>query len=140
MHPILAARSRLALYVAAWVPLLALLALLSKAPGATWLANAGVLLPACTVFAFAALSPWYICRVLPIEIGEATRLATTWISAALCGGGLLAGTAWLAARLLRQPPPDSALLAGLGTILYVLSAGLHYTAIAAEASRAATER
>src|SRR5215472_13322262 len=123
MHPILAARARLLLYLAAWTPLLALLSLLSRAPGASWLANTGVLLPACAVFAFECLSPLYICRVRPLEIAEATRLAATWIPASIAGGAMLAGGAWLTARLSGQPTPDLGLLAGVGAILYVLSAG-----------------
>jgi two-component sensor histidine kinase len=140
MHPILAARGRLMLYLAAWVPLLALLALVSRTPGAAWLPTAGALVPACLVFSFVCLSPWYICRVQPLQLSEVTRLAATWAPAAISGGGVLAGTAWVASNLLRQPAPNAGLLAGLGAILYMLSAGLHYTALAAEASRAAEKR
>jgi two-component sensor histidine kinase len=140
MHPILAARGRLTLYLAAWVLLLALLAFVSRVPGASWLPTAGVLVPACVVFAFACLSPWYICRVQPLQISEVTRLAVTWTSAAVSGGALLAGAAWLTARLSGQTPPNAGVLAGLGAILYLLSAGLHYTAVAAEASRASEQR
>ena len=133
MHPLLATRARVVLYVAAWVPLAALLAYLSKAPPVA-------LAPACVVFAFACLSPWYICRVRPLQLAEMTRLAVTWTAASICGGGLLAGAAWFAARLFRQAPPNPGVLAGLGAILYLLSAGLHYTALAAEVSRAAEQQ
>src|ERR1043166_3505999 len=140
MHPILAERARFALYLAAWAPILALLAFIARAPGAAWAPTAEALLPACLLFAFACLSPWYICRVQPLQLAEVTRLAATWAPSALFAGGLLAGSAWLAARLLRQTPPDPARLAGMGAILYLLSAGLHYAAIASEASKAAEAR
>jgi hypothetical protein len=140
MHPILAARARFVLYLTAWVPLVAVLAYVSRAPGSPWLSTAGLLAPACVVFAFACLSPWYICRVQPLELSEVTRLAVTWTSAAACAGGILAGSAGLAAHLLGQAMPNPGLLVGLGAILYVLSAGLHYTALAAQSSRAAEKR
>ena len=139
MHPLLA-RGRLALYLAAWVPLLALLAYLSRAGGAGWAATAEALAPACLVFSFVCLSPWYICRVQPLHLAEVTRLTATWAPSALTAGGLLSGTAWAAARLMGLPVPDVGLLAGMGAILYMLSAGLHYAVIAAEASRAAEQR
>jgi signal transduction histidine kinase len=139
MHPILA-RGRLALYLAAWIPLLALLAYVSRAPGAAWLATAGVLAPACLLFSFVCLSPWYICRVQPLQLSEVTRLSATWAPSAVTAGGLLAGSAWVAAHLLAQTMPNLGLLAGLGAILYMLSAGLHYAVLAAEASRIAEQR
>ena len=140
MHPLLAARARFALYLAAWAPLLALLAFVARTPGTAWAPTAEALLPAGLLFAFACLSPWYICRVQPLQLAEVTRLAATWAPAAIFAGGLLAGSAWLAARLLSQTPPDPARLAGVGAILYLLSAGLHYAAIASEASKAAEAR
>jgi len=140
MHPILTARGRLVLYLAAWAPMLALMAYLSRSPGARWLPTAGALLPACLLFAFVCLSPWYICRVQPLRLADVSRLATTWTAASLCAGGLLAATAWISANLLAQPLPNLGPLAGLGAILYVLSAGLHYTALADQASREAEQR
>jgi len=140
MHPILAGRARLVLYVAAWVPLAGLLAFLSRAQGSALLPVTATLLPACLVFAFECLSPWYICRVQPLRLSEVTRLAGTWTAAAACAASVLAGGAWLAARLFRQPVPNLSLLFALGVILYLLSAGLHYTGLAAEASREAEQR
>jgi hypothetical protein len=140
MHPILAARARFIIYLAGWVPLLALLAYVSRPPGGSWLVTAGLLAPACVVFAFDCLSPWYLCRVLPLQISLLTRIATTWTAAAAGAGALLAALAWLASRLFGQPIQNVGLLAILGAILFLLSAGVHYTALAAAASRAAEQR
>ena len=140
MHPLLVARSRFILYLAAWTPFLALLAYASRADDASWAQTAAALTPAVFLFAFACLSPWYICRVQPLQVSEITRLPITWGAAAFSAGGLLAGGAYLSARLLERPVPNLGLLAGLGAILYLLSAGLHYTALAAEASRQAEKR
>jgi two-component sensor histidine kinase len=140
MHPLLAGRSRFILYLVAWTPILALLAYASRAADASWLQTGAILTPAVYLFAFACLSPWYICRVQPLQVSEITRLPITWGAAAFSAGGLLAGGAYLSARLLERPVPNLGLLAGLGAILYLLSAGLHYTALAAEASRQAEKR
>ena len=54
---------------------------------------------------------------------------------------ILAGSAWGAAALsakVRSPPLP--LLFGMGVLLYLLSVGLHYAALAAEASREAERR
>jgi LytS/YehU family sensor histidine kinase len=46
----------------------------------------------------------------------------------------------LAAYLLERPAPQLAPLFGMGVLLYLLSAGLHYAALAVEASHAAERR
>ena len=141
MHPILQRRIGLVLYLAAWSPVLALLAYSARANGETsWPRAVALLLPACLMFAFACLSPWYLCRVQPLRFSEWTGLAVTWTSASLSAGAMLAGVAWLAANMAGRPSPNMGLLAGLGTVLFLLSAGLHYAVIGAEASRVAEER
>jgi two-component system sensor histidine kinase AlgZ len=141
MHPILQQRIRLVLYLAAWSPALALLGYAGRADGATsWLQAAALLVPACLIFAFACLSPWYVCRVRPLRFSEWIGLLLTWVSASLCAGALLAGMARLTAGIANRPSPNLGLLMALGAVLYLLSAGLHYAAINAEASREAEER
>src|SRR5438874_6202299 len=141
MHPILQRRMRLLLYLAAWIPALALLCLVARAPGDTsWLRALAAIGPACLVFAFVCLSPWYICRVQPLRLSKVTPLVLTWSTAAMGGAGILAGCAWAVPAAAALPIPNLALLTGLGAIVYLLSAGLHYAVMAAEASRAAEER
>jgi signal transduction histidine kinase len=141
MHPILQRRVRLLLYLAAWIPALALLCFVARAPGDTsWLRALAAIGPACLVFAFACLSPWYICRVQPLRLSEVSGLALTWSTAAMGGAAILAGCAWMAATAAALPAPNLGLLAGMGAIVYLLSAGLHYAVMAAEASREAEER
>src|SRR5471032_1620389 len=78
MHPILAAR-RLPLYLAAWTPILALLVYVTwMAGGVTWWSAAAVLTPACLVYAFACLSPWYIGRTRPLRLSNLSGLLFTW--------------------------------------------------------------
>src|SRR5665647_2142915 len=87
MHPLLATRGRTLLYLAGWVPILALLDYLMWASGgATWVQNTAVLGPACFLFAFACLSPWPICRVRPLRLADAAMLAATMAASARRSG------------------------------------------------------
>src|ERR1035437_3211058 len=138
MHPLLATRGRILLYLAGWVPILALLDYLMWASGsAAWVQNAAVLGPACFLFAFACLSPWPLCRVRPLRLADAAMLAVTWAAAATAAGALLTGAAWAMARMEGRIAAYLDLLFGVGILLYLLSAGLHYASLAAEASREA---
>jgi hypothetical protein len=141
MHPILASLRRLMLYLLAWVPILALLVfILWAAGGVQWKDAAAVLAPACFVYAFACLSPWYICRVRPLRVPDTFALISMWAAAAAAGSLVLVGSASLAAYLLERPVARPGLLFGTGVLLYLLSAGLHYTALAAEGAREAERR
>ena len=74
MHPILATRVRILLYLAGWIPMLALLDyVLWTSGGVSWMDGAAVLAPACAVFAFACLSPWPLCRVRPLRLPPLPR-------------------------------------------------------------------
>jgi two-component system, LytTR family, sensor histidine kinase AlgZ len=139
MHPLFEARARILLYLAGWIPVLALLDyVLWTSGGVSWWDGAAVLAPACLVFAFACLSPWNICRVRPLRLADVVALSITWTGAAAASAAILAGAAWASGRIQGRPTPHLDLLFGLGVILYLLSAGLHYAALAADASRAAT--
>jgi LytS/YehU family sensor histidine kinase len=139
MHPILAARGRILLYLAGWLPILALLDYVVWASGGiSWVAAAEMLAPACIVFAFACLSPWPICRVRPLRIADSVALSLTWTVAAAAASCTLVAAAWLSAWSQGRTAVHLDLLFGIGMILYLLSGGLHYAALAADASRAAT--
>jgi two-component system, LytTR family, sensor histidine kinase AlgZ len=141
MHPILAARGRILSYLLGWVPILALLVYVTWAAGGTsWTSQLPVLGPACVVFAFACLSPWSICRVRPLRLVDVTVLAITWTAAAAAGSGVLVSSAWILAAVEGRVAAHLDLLFVIGMILYLLSAGLHYAALAAEASREAGRR
>lgn len=141
MHPILAARARILSYLLGWVPILALLVYVTWAAGGTsWTGQLPVLAPACLVFAFACLSPWSICRVRPLRLADVTMLAITWVAAAAAGSGVLVFSAWILAAIEGRAAAHLDLLFVIGIVLYLLSAGLHYAALAAEASRAAGRR
>src|ERR1035441_1701198 len=100
MHPILASHRRLLAYLLAWIPILALLAWVAWASGGvSWQDAAAVLAPACLVYAFACLSPWYICQTRPLRLSGLSYLLPTWGAAAVVVGLLLVASARLAAYL-----------------------------------------
>jgi two-component system, LytTR family, sensor histidine kinase AlgZ len=133
MHPVLSSVRRLTVYLALWVPIIGLLANSTQESFA-------VLTPAGAVYAFVCLTPWYICRVRPLQLSNATGLAATHLAATVIGGGLLAASALAAAAALQRPMNSGAALLGMGALLYLVSVGLHYAALAAETSRAAERR
>ena len=133
MHPILASQRRLLTYLLVWVPVLALMALVSNGPVA-------VLAPDCLVFAFVCLTPWYVCRTRPLELGKAPSLAVLHAGSAAAASALLVGGAFLGAAALGKQPPEWTALFGMGVSLYLASVGLHYSALAAETAREAEHR
>ena len=151
MHPIFGGGKRLLAYMLAWLPVLALLAFVAKAAGGLgWWREALLLAPACAVFAFACLSPWYLCRALPLHRVGWVHLLTTFGVAAAAGSLVFVGSiklvalavaefvpAWNPGSAADRPLP---LLFGLGVLLYDLSSGLHYAALSAADSRAAESR
>jgi hypothetical protein len=134
MHPILASSRRVAAYLAAWVPVLALLVYVMWAAGGIQLRQAAlVLAPACLVYAFVCLSPWYVCRSMPLGRSNTFRLITSCCAASLVAGAVFVGCARAAASALAvQPQPEGrlSLLFAMGVLLYLLSTGLHYAALA----------
>ncbi len=135
MHPLLVRSRRLVVYLLAWIPIVALLAYIAWAAGGlSWKDAAEVLAPACGVFAFVCLSPWYVCRTRPLRPSNFASLAFAHAAAAGAAGLILAGAAWLSAYLLATPVPRLPVLFGMGVLLYLVSVGLHYAALAAAAS------
>jgi hypothetical protein len=151
VHPILAHRGRLGLYLLAWLPLLPLVAgLLFLSGQAPWGEAFALALPPLVVYAYLCLAAWYACRALPLKTAEPlSLLATHGLSAVLSAGlwGLLGqGWAWTLARLGAFPGAAEhyargmPALFGLGVPLYLLAVVLHYLLLAVEVSRAAESR
>jgi two-component system, LytTR family, sensor histidine kinase AlgZ len=136
MHPILASGRRVLLYVLAWALILALLAaILWASGGVDWQTAVLGLAPACLLFAFVCLSPWYLCRALPLRAPN--RALAPSLGAAAAGSAIFVAAARLASPSLA---PHLALLFALGVLLYLLSTGLHYAAIASVEQREAEGR
>ncbi|HVN05767.1 MAG TPA: histidine kinase [Bryobacteraceae bacterium] len=151
MHPLLVSGAALAIYLVGWVPLAALLIYVLEASGSLgWEASAAIVIPACTVYAFVCLSPWYVMRMTPLRGTGFTRILATNFGAAAAAAVLFLaiarGMAVLIARFVafsgadRRFLPHAPLLFGMGVLLYLLSAGMHYALASAEESKEALNR
>lgn len=151
MHPILARKGRLLPYLAASIPLGAVLTALLARPAGYSIAEAAALsFPLALVFAFLGLSAWYPCRSLPLSRARALVLAASHGTTAL-----LTSAAWVLlgagiARLLDLVPEFTGMsdgygaqilpLLAVGILLYLLSVALHYVLLSFEAAREAERR
>ncbi|KAA0253324.1 sensor histidine kinase [Acidobacteria bacterium ACD] len=145
MHPLLSSRSRLALYLVAWLPLAGMLAALLTLAGGLSLAEAVSLsVPLSAVYAFVCGSSWYLCRVLPFRPSGVARVVGTFAAAAAIGGFLWVLLLGTLASLLDLVPafaglPDrlsraSGVVLLMGTLLYLLVAAFNWALLAQEAA------
>jgi hypothetical protein len=151
MHPILAQRQRLAIYLLAWTPVVALLTIALVLTGwGDWRQSLVLSFPLLTVYSFLCLAAWYPCRALPLgQTGTTTALASHVASAAI-SSSLWVAMAWVLTRVLDRTTmfpgigkitaAQTGLLFAVGILLYLLSVAIHYLFVAAEASRAAERR
>ncbi len=151
MHPILARKRSLALYLASWSPIAALLALLLVYSGHIgWGAALAFAAPLSLVYAFLCLAGWYLCKAFPLQQTSLIRLIGIYAVAALFSSAVwvLIGRGWagmlaslpalggLSGRYFELVP----LLLGVGALLFVLTVAVHYLMASFEASRAAETR
>jgi hypothetical protein len=145
VHPVLANRRLLALYLAAWLPLGGLLAAaFAEHAGFPWRDALIVALPLALVHAFVSLATWYVCRALPLRREHVPRLVVAHAGAAAVSSALWLqlGRAWIA---LLQPLPilhdpadsKSPFLFFVGMLVFLFAAVVHYLVIAFETSRQA---
>jgi len=136
MHPILASARRMMAYGGAWTIIAAILVYaMWQAAGVAWQDAARGLIPASALEAFLCLTPWYLCRVRPMR--QAERALPPAFVAALMTGGVFLGTARLASPPLAR---QSVVLFAIGALLYLLSTGAHYAAVASLEQREAERR
>jgi signal transduction histidine kinase len=149
MHPLLATKGRIALYLLAWLPLGGLLGYLLKTTGnLSWLEAAALALPLALFYAFVCLAPWYMCRVLPLGPSQIPALLGNHIAA-----GAVAGLLWIVLAMLlalglskyyprvnERFSPQLPLVFGIGVLLYLLAVALHYMLLSLESSKEAETR
>ncbi len=146
MHPLFAHKARIVLYLLAWLPVAGLLMYpLHFSAGLPPVESAAVMLPMCEVYALICLSPWYLCRVLPIGPGQILTILQSHVAAAVVASlfwiVLIKGWALLLSRWL--PDLDRRLSAQLpalfmvGVLLYSLAVSLHYVLLSFQTSREA---
>lgn len=144
MHPLLSDPKRLALYLAAWTLLAALLAVLVVAPERmTWPAALLLAAPPMLVYGFVCLATWYPARALPLR---ASRIATVVFAHSIAA--VLLSSVWLVlitgwARILGHTDVVSARAMpffATGVLLYLLATLFHYLLVAAEDARRIEKR
>ena len=154
MHPILAEWRRLGAYLAAWalVGVLVAAQLVFVAPFG-WLDALVFAVPLSLLYGFVGLGSFWVCQAAPLTFPGLRRALGTQLLA-----GVLSAAAWLAAGrgwallldradvlpgLAGKQTQGTPLLLGLGVLLYLLSAALHYLlgafATSQEAERRALE-
>jgi two-component system sensor histidine kinase AlgZ len=141
MHPVFRNRNWFAAYLGLWLALAVALAALLHVPGTLeWRETMALAGPLCLFFAFVCLTPWYMCRQLPLRSAGIVEMLSYHLGAAVLATALWVALARMAASALglgaRLDPVVPHLMA-VGLLLYVLSVALHYMALAAEESRQA---
>src|SRR6202000_1406725 len=96
MHPIFQNLKFFLLYLSVWLPLGAILGVLVPVAGSLGTREtAAIIVPVIVVLDFVCLSPWYVCRALPLRSSGAPRLLGQHVLAAM----VVAGGVLLIARL-----------------------------------------
>jgi two-component system sensor histidine kinase AlgZ len=144
MHPLLHNWKASLLYLAAWVPLGAILGLLISVAGSlTAIETAAIILPVTVILAFVCVSPWYACRALPLRSTSAWRLLGQHVLAA----AVVSGAVLIVARILAGGLSDmlpgldrkfgaaGPILAAMVAMIYLLSIAMHYVVIEAQTAR-----
>jgi two-component system, LytTR family, sensor histidine kinase AlgZ len=145
MHPILAQRERFLLYLAAWFIVGGLLAVLGAASGSLlWNESLSVMLPMAIVYAFMCLAALYMCRAFPLRTTNSLKLIVVFLVASTLSVlvWLIIVRGWMAflSSFEFLPGVDRKFrgilpfLVGIGMLLYLLAAVVHYLILAFEAS------
>jgi hypothetical protein len=151
MHPILASRRHLALYLLAWLPVVMVLTAALVVTGwGGWEQSLAFCFPLVVVFAFLCLSAWYPCRAMPLGGERAEMALLTHIASAALSAALWVGMAWVLAEGFKRSTryagradltaEHTGIIFTAGLLLYLLSVAIHYLFSAAETSRAAERR
>jgi len=150
MHPLLATRGRIILYLIAWLPLAAPLGfLLSNTGKLPMLEVEALVVPLVLFYALVCLAPWYMCKVLPLGPSQVPKLLANHTPAALVAGllwiVLAKGLSLALARFYfpqfdQRFSPQLPLLFLIGVLLYLLSVAMHYVLLSVESSREAETR
>jgi two-component system sensor histidine kinase AlgZ len=151
MHPILANRERLAIYMLGWLILGGLLAAVVALPKIfTWTEALALSIPLTLLYGTICLSSWYLCRVFPLERTGWPQLLILYAVAGLLTSALwiLIGNGWvmglerfaLLAPMSKRFVAITPFLVGIGVILFTLTVAVHYLIITFEATKEAEQR
>ncbi|HEY8551092.1 MAG TPA: histidine kinase [Vicinamibacterales bacterium] len=147
MHPVLARRILTLVYAAVWIGVGLVLTVIEGVSGS---AAAAFVLPVLLLYGFICLSPWYLCRLVPLRHDAWWRVLSVHGLAALISASLwlVIAYAWRAALEATPVGPEVSatyfrlqpLLFALAVLLFLMSSAMHYLVIAIDAERAAETR
>src|SRR5437870_9600021 len=146
MHPALARRIRLDLYLAAWIPVAVLVsAALAVPQHRTWLEAAILGAPLTLLAAFMGMAQWPLCRGLPLDRSEPVRFVVSHLASLVASLGIWVGAGAAGAFALQNLPPfpaaldryrqDVPLMSVLGALLFFAVTMHHYLMISFEDAR-----
>lgn len=150
MHPVLARRIRLDLYLAAWIPVAALVSAALAVPSHRAMMEALVLgVPLTLLAAFMSLAQWPMCRALPLDRTNIVRFMTSHIIALVVSVSVWTAAGAVAALILQQYAPfpaaftryreDLPFVSVLGALLFFSVTMLSYLMISFDDARDAEQ-
>ncbi len=138
MHPILQSARRTAIYLLAWlIPSIAA-ALFFFDGWAPPVRIAEVTASHSLLYALTCLSPWYLCRLLPLRDGRVRAALANHMAAAFVASVALTTSLRFFAQVRNQE--HLALLFGAGFLVYLLSVAIHYAWFAIEDAKEAARK
>ena len=151
MHPLLARRGLLALYLLLWLLVGVLFAaVLAGQRDLPWGYAFLIALPLAFVFAFVCLSAWYVSRGMPLAGTGTVRIVVTAFTAAAMSSAIwiVIGRLWVVGlgRRVDETAVEAAFarlavpLFGFGVLLYLLALAVAYVLVVFAASRDAERR
>jgi two-component system sensor histidine kinase AlgZ len=146
MHPLFQNRNTMFAYLFAWMPLGVILGIVISGAGRLdWRATFAITAPVTMLLAIVCLSPWYLCRALPLKSTGPLRLFSHHFVAAMFASALVLFFVPFLLQLLegfwpgidKKFDPAMRVLAGMCFLFFLLSVALHYVLQALETSRQA---
>jgi two-component system, LytTR family, sensor histidine kinase AlgZ len=147
------------LYVAAWLPIAALLTqVLTRGGTIRWSEAAVIVLPMCLLYSFICQASWYLCRAVPLRVAppgerfesETVRLIGSHATAAVVSAAVWIAVGWVWAWILGSTfgiaGIDSRYVAQIpmlfisGVVLFVIAVAFNYLLITFQLSQQAESK
>lgn len=142
MHPLIKSRDGLLIYLAVWLPVGIMLGSVVSVYGHLhWIEAAKVMLPIVFLLAIVCLTPWYTCRILPLNRTPAYKILFNNIVTAMFASAIVLAIVpvilSLFPALSERFQTAIPVLAGMVFLCYLLSIALHYVMFAIESGKQA---
>lgn len=144
MHPLLHSWKTWLLYLLAWAPVgLPFGLLMWRAGSLTALEATALTVPIVVVLAFVCLTPWFMCRALPLRGTGTFRLYGNWALAAIVVSVIVTMVGRIVVSSLSGALPGfergftavTPVLGAVSMLIYLLAVAMHYVVIEAQTSR-----